>query len=273
MPYVVSEGTRLYWEEHGSGPPVLLIMGLSFTHEMWFRVLPAVAGRYRAILFDNRGMGSSDCPRGPYSIRQMARDAIQVMDAAGVAQAHVVGASMGGMIAQELTLRSPERVRSLVLGSTTYSGLLGEWPHFRHRPRFNWASATRVERERALRSLLYAESTPVERIEEDLRVRCQCAWSNKGFWNQFAGILMWNSYRRLPRIQAPTLVLHGEEDHLVPPRNGKVVASRISGARFHLLPKAGHILITDQPEASTELLLNFLDEQTECSAATTPVPG
>lgn len=273
MPYTVSEGTRLYWEEHGSGPPVLLIMGLSFTHEMWFRVLPAVAARYQVILFDNRGMGLSDCPRGPYSMRQMARDATKVMEAAGVADAHVIGASMGGMIAQELALRYPERVRSLVLGSTSYSGLLAEWPHFRRGPRINWARATRVERERALRSLLYAEGTPVERIEEDLRVRCQCTWSYKGFWNQLAGILMWNSYRRLPRIQAPTLVLHGEEDHLVPPRNGKVVASRIRGARFHLLPNAGHILITDQPEASTKLLLEFLNQQTEHLEAASATGG
>lgn len=270
MPYTVSEGTHLYWEQHGSGPAVLLIMGLSFTHEMWFRVLPAVAARYHVILFDNRGMGLSDCPRGPYSIRQMARDAMTVMDAAGVSSAHVVGASMGGMIAQELALRYPERVRSLVLGSTTYSGLLGEWPHFRRGPRMNWVRATRVDRERALRSLLYAEATPVERTEEDLRVRCRCTWSYKGFWNQLAGILMWNSYGRLPRIQAPTLVVHGEEDHLVPPSNGKTVASRIRGARFYLLPNAGHILITDQPEASTNLLLEFLNDQTENSQAASP---
>lgn len=263
----MNQGTRLYWEEHGSGTPVLLIMGLSFTHEMWFRVLPALAGQYRAVVFDNRGMGRSDCPRGPYSIRQMASDAAAVLDAAGIGSAHVIGASMGGMIAQELALQLPHRVQSLTLACTTYSGLLGKWPDFSRAPRLNWSRATRLERERALRSLLYAQATPIERIEEDLQVRCQCAWSYKGFWNQFAGILMWGSYRRLARIHVPTLVLHGEEDHLVPPRNGRILASRIPGARFHLLPNAGHILTTDQPEAATAVLLEFLNQQTTASCA------
>ncbi len=262
MPYVESRGTKLYWEEHGSGPPILLIMGLSFTHEMWFRVLPQVAAHYRVVLFDNRGMGLSDVPPGPYWMRQMAADAIAVLDAAGVTAAHIVGASMGGMIAQELALRYPDRVRSLVLGSTSYSGLFARWPDLSCRPRgIRWSKATRLERESALIPLLYAKRTPRERIEEDFRVRCQCKWNYKGFLNQLAGILLWNSYRRLPRIKVPTLVLHGEQDRLVRPANGKVVASRIPGAQFHLIPDAGHIVMTDQPEVCTEMMLRFLGEQ------------
>ncbi len=106
MPYAVNQGTRLYWTEYGEGTPILLIMGLSFTHEMWYRVLTWLTPGYRAIVFDNRGMGRSDVPPGPYSIPQMASDAAAVMDAAGISAAHVVGASMGGMIAQELALRT-----------------------------------------------------------------------------------------------------------------------------------------------------------------------
>src|SRR5437868_6273715 len=123
MPYAVNAGIHLYWEEYGSGPPVLLIMGLSFTHEMWFRVLPSLASQYRVIVFDNRGMGRSDVPRGPYSIPQMARDARAILQAAGISSAHVVGASMGGMIAQELALCFPDSVRRLVLACTTHGGL------------------------------------------------------------------------------------------------------------------------------------------------------
>lgn len=171
---------------------------------------------------------------------------------------------MGGMIAQELALQSPQRVESLILACTTSSGLFGRWPHFTRAPRFP-LRPTRSERERSLRSLLYAEATPFHRIEEDVAVRCQCAWTPKGFWGQFAGILMWSSHRRLRRLHVPTLVLHGEEDHLVPAENGKILAARIPGARFHLLPNAGHILTTDQPEVATQLLLKFLDEQTEAA--------
>ena len=259
MPYAVNRGTKLYWEEHGSGPPVLLIMGLSFTHEMWFRVLPAFASRYRVILFDNRGVGNSDVPPGLYSISKMARDALTVLHAAGISAAHVIGASMGGMIAQELALRHPERVRSLVLGSTSHGGLLAHWPHLQYRPRgIRWSQASRLERENALIPLLYAATTPRERIEDDFQIRCQCKWSQRGFLSQFAGILTWTSYWRLPRLKVPTLVIHGAEDHLVPPENGKVVASRIPGAEFLLIPHAGHILITDQPEVAMEAILAFL---------------
>lgn len=262
MPYAVNRGVRLYWTEHGDGTPLLLIMGLSFTHEMWYRVLSWLTPRYRAILFDNRGMGRSDVPPGPYSIPQMASDAAAVMDAAGISAAHIVGASMGGMIAQELALRNPNRVLSLVLACTSFSGVSGQWPDFRRGAgALHWRGATRLERERALRPLLYADATPSDRIEEDFSIRCQCCWTYKGFLNQFAGILMWSSYRRLPRIQVPTLVIHGAEDHLIPPQNGRVLASRIPGARFHLLPNAGHILITDQPEMCRTLLTEFLREQ------------
>ncbi len=261
MPYLTNRGARLYWEEHGSGPPVLLIMGLSFTLEMWFRVLPSLTKSYRAILFDNRGIGRSDVPRGPYTMRTLADDAAAVLDAAGVTAAHVVGASMGGMIAQELALRSPERVLSLMLGCTSYSGLFGRWPNFRKGPRnAAWLRASRLQRERAMRHMLYASGTLDELIEEDIQVRCRCNWSYKGVLSQLAGILLWNSYRRLPFIQAPTLVVHGAEDHLLPPENGRVVASRIPGARFELIPHAGHILMTDQPKATMRHLLGFLHE-------------
>ena len=153
----------MYWEEHGSGPPVLLIMGLSFTHEMWFRVLPSLASRYRVIVFDNRGMGRSDVPRGLYSIRQMASDAHTVLKAAGVAAADVVGASMGGMIAQELALRFPQCVRRLVLACTSHGGLFSNWPDFTRFPRrANWSRPDELER--ALVPLLYARTTPQDRI-------------------------------------------------------------------------------------------------------------
>jgi len=240
-----------------------MIMGLGFTHEMWFRVLPYVlqAG-FRAILFDNRGMGRSDAPTGPYAVSDMALDAMAVLDSAGIEAAHIVGASMGGMIAQEIAIRFPERVLSLILGCTTYGGVWGKWPHWAFRPKTrDWSSRTRIDRERALRHMLYADTTPLERIEEDLEVRSRCVWNSAGFLHQLAGLLLWNSYWKLPRIQARTIVIHGDQDHLVPPENGRIVASRIPGAHFYLLKNAGHILTTDQTEESCGVLIDFLKQQ------------
>jgi 3-oxoadipate enol-lactonase len=261
MPFVTSSGARIYWQEYGSGQPVLLIMGLSFSSEMWFRILPELQASFRILIFDNRGIGQSDVPRGPYTIRQMAADAVAVMDAANMPVAHVVGASMGGMIAQELALRYPQRVLSLALACTSSSGLFGKWPNFRRGPTsLAWFRADQVTRERAFRHLLYAQHTPEHLIEEDVRVRLSCNWTFKGVMSQLSGILLWSSYRRLPQIKVPTLVMHGEEDQLLPPENGRVVASRIPGARFHLLPKAGHMLTTDQREITLQCLLDFLAE-------------
>ncbi len=268
MPYVKSRGARIYWEEHGAGPPVLLIMGLSFTHEMWYRVLPWLTEGYRTILLDNRGMGRSDVPRGPYRMSRMAEDAMAVLDAAGVEAAHVIGASMGGMIAQEIALRYPQRVLSLLLGCTSYGGVFARWPDLSRRPRkLPLAEDSLLDRELAMAPLLYSDQTPHGRILEDIQLRSRCTWTYKGFWNQFAGILLWNSYLRLPRIKIATLVVHGDEDRLIPPQNGRVVASRIPGARFEIIRGAGHILTTDQPEICAKLLLDFLDEQTSRLAA------
>lgn len=265
MPKVTNEGAELYWHAHGTGPTVLLIMGLSFTHEMWFRVWPHLVDHYRVVLFDNRGMGRSSVPKGPYSIQKMARDAAAVLRAAGASAAHVVGASMGGMIAQELALRQPAMIRSLILACTSHSGLFGQWPDFSRVPRR--AAKTREDRERAVVELLYADSTPLHLIEEDIRIRTACQWTAKGFLNQFAGILMWSAYRRLPSIRTPTLVVHGDQDRLVPPDNGRAVARRIPGAEFELIPNAGHVMTTDQPELCSNILLRFLEAQQGRTAA------
>ena len=256
VPHVGPLGSQIYWEEHGSGPPVLLIMGLSFSLEMWYRLVPGLVGHCRVILFDNRGVGRSDVPRGPYTIPQMARDAAAVLQAAGASQAHVIGASMGGMIAQELALRYPKLVLSLVLACTSHGGLLARWPQFIPPRKINWED--RRQREMDFARFLYSPSTPMSRIEEDIEVRCRGPWSYKGFLGQLSGIVLWSSYLRLPAIRVPTLVIHGDRDLLVPAQNGRVVAARIPGAEFRLIQNAAHMLTTDQPQVCEDLLEQFL---------------
>src|SRR5580700_671642 len=122
MSFAQNKGAKIYWDEQGTGEPLLLIMGLSYPSRMWHRSRPVLANSYRTIALDNRGVGQSDVPPGIYSIALMASDAAAVLDAAGVESAHVFGVSMGGMIAQELALQYPSRVRSLILGCTTAGG-------------------------------------------------------------------------------------------------------------------------------------------------------
>jgi pimeloyl-ACP methyl ester carboxylesterase len=259
MPYVESNGARIYWEERGSGEPLLMIMGLGYSLEMWGRVVPALAEHYRVIVFDNRGVGRSDVPPGPYSIAGMAADAEAVMRAAGLAQAHVLGVSMGGMIAQEFALQYPERVHSLVLGCTAFGGPRAV-PASPAVIAILFARAT-MDAEQAVRAMvphIYDAGTPRERIEEDLALRRQTLPTAEGYTAQVMAVMSWSSYDRLPQISAPTLVIHGATDALVPPGNGKLIAERIAGAELVILPSASHIYFTDQPEASMNTTLTFL---------------
>ena len=168
---------------------------------------------------------------------------------------------MGGMIAQEVALSYPACVRSLVLACTSYSGLFARWPDARFGGWILGSRTARDNRRRGLTDLLYADATPTERVEEDILTRSECTWTRVGFYSQFAAILTWNSYYRLPRITVPTLVMHGDQDRLIPIQNGRTLAKRIPNARFELIKDAGHILTTDQPELCGEVLVRFLGEQ------------
>lgn len=260
MPFIKSDSNQIYWEESGSGEPVLLIMGLGYAHQMWFRTRAALSMKYRTVLFDNRGVGKSDVPPGPYSMAQMADDAACVLDAAGIDRARVFGISMGGMIAQELTLRHPERVERLVLGCTNCGGkecipaarpvldiLKGR------------AGMTPEEGAEAMVPYIYDASTPRERIDQDLVIRRSVYPTPEGYLGQLQAVLAWSSFDRLPQIQTPTLLMHGETDQLVPPQNAAILANRIAGSKVMMLPHASHIFTTDQPEQAHAAIIDFLE--------------
>ena len=261
MPRARNGDVGIHWEVRGDGDgdPVLLIMGLGYTLEMWHRVAPALAERYLVLLFDNRGVGRSDVPPGPYTIPQMAADAVAVLDAAGIDRAHVVGASLGGVIAQELALSYPERVRSLVLACTTCGGPNAVLPE---------ADVISLLASRATQGLeegfrasvpfIYDAATPRERIEEDLAVRLATVVPAEGYLSQLLAAVGYDTSARLGSIRIPTLVVHGLSDLLVPPGNGELLARTIPGARLVLLRDASHIMFTDQPETVPEVLVDFL---------------
>ena len=239
---------RLHWESAGEGPAVLLIMGLGMNATGWWRTIPALEG-FRVLSFDNRGVGRSERVPGPYTTAEMADDAVSVLDAAGVGSAHVYGISLGGMIAQEVALRHPDRVGALVLGATTRGGGA-------HVP----ASDDVVAFVR-LRAQLTAEhavwaSVPINyaartrrdgghRIAEDIAQRLRFPVEAEYYSAQLAAA---NGHdARVEDIRAPTLVVHGEEDVLIPPANGERLAADIPGAELSMWPGAAHLYFTDEP--------------------------
>jgi 3-oxoadipate enol-lactonase len=243
---------RLHREDTGgAGPPVLLIMGLGMNSTGWWRTVPVlVEAGFRVLSFDNRGVGRSERVPGPYTVAEMAEDAASVLDAAGVERAHVYGISLGGMIAQELALRHPERVRALVLGATTAGGdrlVPADEPvnaFVRLRAQMTaehavWASVP----------INYARRTRLEggdRIAEDIARRLRYPVEAEFYTAQLAAAHGHDA--RVEDIRAPTLVVHGDEDVLIPPGNGERLAELIPGAELSLWREAAHLYFTDDPE-------------------------
>lgn len=258
MSFVENHGARISWDEQGQGAPVLLIMGLGYASSMWYRTRPVLARHFRTIAFDNRGVGLSDVPPGPYSIATMASDAAAVLDAADIAQAHIFGVSMGGMIAQEFGLQYPARTRSLILGCTSPGGPQAVRADRQVLDVLFARGMTVAQAREAILPYIYDPSTPRVKIEEDTMARQRCLPTPEGYMAQLQGILAWESYSRIAQITAPTLVIHGKSDALVPPANGELIAKRIPGARLVLLDHASHLFLTDQAEAAEKEILDFL---------------
>jgi 3-oxoadipate enol-lactonase len=256
--------TRLHWEAFGDGEPVLLIAGLGLGGDTWWRTVGVLGRRLQAITFDNRGIGRSRAFSYAYTTEAMAQDAVTVLDAAGAGRAHVYGISLGGMVAQALALRHPERVRSLVLGATSPGGPRAVRPSpevasfFHRRPRMPPDQAA-------------SESIPInygprcraehfDRIEEDVARRLAHPFSERAYRAQLFAAAWHNCLGALSRITVPTLVVHGALDRVVPAANAHLMAGRIPGARLRILEGVGHLYPTEEPAADREIA-RFLAEQ------------
>ena len=249
--------TQLYWESTGEGAPVLLVMGLGLSGGAWWRTVPVLARRLRVITFDHRGVGRSRAFSAVYTTEAMADDAVSVLDAAGIERAHVYGISLGGMVAQQLALRHPERVRSLVLGATSPGGPRSVRPDdevvdfVRRRLRMRSDDAARASV--AFNYGPRCRREHPERIEEDIAQRLQSPFSDRAYREQLFAAGLHNCYGRLPRIAAPTLVVHGRHDRMVPVGNGELLAERIPGARLRILDDSGHLYPTEEPQVDDDI--------------------
>ena len=253
------DGAEIAWESTGSGPAVLLIMGLAYPGASWFRQVPALAERYRVLTIDNRGSGDTgDAVGAPYTVELMTGDCLAVLDAAGEERAHVVGISMGSLMAQELALTAPERVLSLTLMAAHPGVSNAVWPE--EVTAFMGARLGMSPEESREFSIPfnYAPTTARELIEEDWALRAKGTATPVGYAAQ-GGTALWSGLDRLPGLRVPTLVVQGELDRLVVPANADLLVNAIPGAQLTVVPGANHVLTTDQPELVNRVLLDWFD--------------
>ncbi|MBN2028413.1 MAG: alpha/beta fold hydrolase [Actinobacteria bacterium] len=259
-------GINIFYREYGAGEPLLLIMGLSANADWWGEsFIKRFAERYHVVAYDNRGAGRSGKPEGPYPIPLMASDAVGLMDHLGWDSAHVVGASMGGMIAQEIALEYPDRVRRLVLLCTTCGGseqihATKEVYELLYTPR---EGISAEDMARLSLPLLfpqrYIEENP-QLMEEVLKNYLIAPIEPKCFVWQITGVSMWSCHSRLADLRHPTLIVAGSEDVLIPPENSRILAKAIPNSRLVEIEGAGHGFQAMYPDRLADEVLAFLQE-------------
>ena len=264
----------LYYDEQGSGDPLLLVMGLAADSAAWMFQLPDFARHYRTIVFDNRGVGRSAKPPGPYTIHEMADDTAGLLDVLGIARAHVVGVSMGGMIAQELALRHPDRVRGLVL-ACTYPEPDAEVERQREFSVAQFGGTVAADGEMridltALDPMLFFQhllprvfnqafiDQELPKLMQLFSGALQYGFSMEALLGQVAAVMGHRATERLHQIKARTLVITGDADLLIPPANSRVLAENIPNAKLVTIPGGSHGFNFETPEIFNREVLDFL---------------
>jgi len=257
MPFATApDGTRLFYDTIGQGPPLVLISGQAFDHHMWDGVRDDFATRHQLIVADHRGIGHSDKPEhaDAYSTRIFARDVIAILDELGVDQADVYGFSMGGRIAQWLGIAHAQRVRSLVLGATTPGNAHG----VRRPPEADAILGS--GKPGALQDLLVSpawraqhpewQAMMAERARKPMPLHAQRL--------HFMASEMHETWNDLPSITAPTLVIHGTADQINVCANAPLLAQRIPHAQLHLIDGARHGYFWEHRQQASEAVSRFL---------------
>lgn len=238
-------------------PALLMANSLGTTLEMWNAQAPALSGRFRLVRYDNRGHGGSPVPPGPYTIEDLGRDALALLDRLEIERASFCGLSVGGMIGMWLAGEAPERIDRLILCCT--SALLG--------PKETWDERIRTAREQGVGALVEAVIerwfTPpfFERGKDEIeRARRMLRETPaEGYASCCAAIRDMDLRNRLGEIRAPTLIIAGAEDPATPPEHGELIRASIPGSRLEVIPDAAHLANVEQPEAFTRAVLSHLD--------------
>ena len=256
-------GIDLYYEIHGEGPNLALIEGIGYDSWMWYRQLPEFSQHFRTLVYDNRGVGLSDKPPGPYSHRENAADLAGLLDYLGWERTHVLGISMGGFIAQEFALAYPNRLDRLVLVATAFGG-----PNMVPLPPEAVRALTpdpTLSPEGKIRSampLAFSDPAWVQNhageFEQIVAWRLEHPQPPEAALAQAMAGVTFNVEARLSEIEAPTLVIAGTQDHVVPPANAQLLAAALPHARLEMIPDAGHVVNIEAAERFNQLVIEFL---------------
>lgn len=265
MPSVNVNGCGLYYEVHGSGEPLVMIMGLRRNMEWWYRQIPSLSQFFRVIAFDNRGAGRSEKPKMDYSIKLFADDTAALMDALNIDHAHILGISMGGYIAQELAINHPEKVTDLVLGCTGCGGEKAVLMSTERMEKFT--AIDNLTPEEILQKNMdiffsddYVTGSP-EAIAEFSEISMRHYQPADAFFRQYEACRMHDTCSRLNRVAQPALIMTGDDDPLVPPENSYILKELLPHARLSVYPKGRHCFFMEFAGRFNEEVVSFIKDK------------
>jgi 3-oxoadipate enol-lactonase len=257
MPVTITESTSIDYDISGQGPPLLLISGLGFGRWGWFKQVPAFSRHFRTITFDIRGERALE-----NGVRDLVRDVVSLLDHLGVKKAHVLGASLGGFVGQELALLRPDLVDRLVLVCTSYGGRGPESMSFQAlSDMLGWGS---MSPEGVVRRGLETATSGTYRAEHEDEFEQLVNWrladspSEASYYEQARAGAGFDLSRDVGHITSPTLVIHGAEDRYIPVANAAALAAAIPGARLRVLDRAGHLVFIERFAEVNREVVTFL---------------
>jgi pimeloyl-ACP methyl ester carboxylesterase len=261
MPIQKINGIEIYYEIHGKGEPLVLIMGLRRNAEWWYRQIPHLSKHFKVLVFDNRGAGRTDKPVMDYSIRLFADDTAGLMEALDIKKAHILGVSMGGYIAQELTIHYPERVKSLILGCTSAGGKRAVLTNPERLKEFTANEGLSPEQILKKDMDIYFSDAFIaehrEEIAEFIKISLRYYQPPDAFMRQFNACLRHDTVDLLNQITVPTLIVSGDDDPLVPPENSKILKELIPHAELIFFPGMRHCFFIEEAKKFNQIAINF----------------
>ena len=268
MPYTKVGNIDIYYEIHGppDAPPLVLIGGWASYRWIWFRQVPTFKEKYKCIVFDNRGAGKSSKPDSPYTMKMFAADTVGLMDALNIENAHVLGISMGGLIAQQVAISYPERVRSLILVSTHFGGPNSIPMDDRNMALLIAFPTETISKEQA-REMRYRATFSEQFLRENRDILEHIdEWAEKHPTPVFAqvrqslAVSAFNAEKEVKTITASTLIIHGDSDKAVPTKNGELLTKNIPISRLSLIKGGSHFSIIEKYEEFNKIVMGFIDE-------------